>query len=69
MTLAGYGAQSMTAPLREVVLRSPGEAFGRAFDEPAHGFRYPVDLDLARREHAALAELLGTTLWTADQPA
>jgi N-dimethylarginine dimethylaminohydrolase len=50
----------MTAPLREVVLRSPGEAFGRAFDEPVHGFRYAVDLDLARREHAALAELLSS---------
>jgi dimethylargininase len=48
----------MTAPLSEVVLRAPGESFGRAYDEPAHGFRYPVDLDVARREHAALAELL-----------
>ena len=53
-----YGAQSMTAPLGEVVLRSPGEAFGRAFDDPAHGFLHPVDLDLARRQHAALCELL-----------
>ena len=48
----------MTAPLREVVLRSPGAAFGRAFDDPAHGFLHPVDLDLARRQHAALCELL-----------
>ncbi|MDL2334886.1 MAG: arginine deiminase family protein [Chloroflexota bacterium] len=55
-----YGAQSMTAPLREVVLRSPGESFGRAFDDPAHGFLFPVDLDSAKREHAALAELLTT---------
>ena len=50
----------MTAPLREVVLRSPGETFGRAFDDPAHGFLFPVDLDAAKREHAALAELLTT---------
>lgn len=48
----------MTAPLREVMLRSPGESFGRAFDDPAHGFLHPVDLDLARRQHAALCELL-----------
>jgi N-dimethylarginine dimethylaminohydrolase len=48
----------MTAPLREVLLRSPGAAFGRAFDEPAHGFLHPVDLDLARRQHAELCELL-----------
>ena len=53
-----YGAQSMTAPLRKVVLRAPGAAFGRAFDEPAHGFLHPVDLPLAQRQHAALVELL-----------
>ena len=28
-------------------------AFGRAFDDPAHGFLRPVDLDLARRQHTA----------------
>ncbi|HYX11650.1 MAG TPA: arginine deiminase family protein, partial [Candidatus Acidoferrum sp.] len=33
-------------------------AFGRAFDDPAHGFLRPVDLDRARREHAALVSLL-----------
>jgi N-dimethylarginine dimethylaminohydrolase len=54
----GYGAQSMTAPLREVLLRSPGTAYGRAFEDPVHGFVFPVDLDAAQREHAALAELL-----------
>jgi dimethylargininase len=54
----GYGAQSMTAPLREVALRSPGPAYGSAFDDPAHGFLFPVELDAAQREHAALAELL-----------
>jgi dimethylargininase len=56
--IQGFGAQSMTAPLREVLLRRPGPAFGRAFDDPGHGFRHPVDLDLARRQHDALAELL-----------
>ena len=58
MAASDFGAQSMTAPLREVVLRSPGPAYGRAFEDPAHGFLHPVDLDLARRQHAALAELL-----------
>jgi N-dimethylarginine dimethylaminohydrolase len=48
----------MTAPLRQVVLRAPGPAFGRAFEDPAHGFLHAVDLDLARRQHAALCELL-----------
>ena len=57
-TVGRYGAQSMTAPLREVALRSPGPAFARAYEDQAHGFLHPVDLDLARRQHAALCELL-----------
>jgi dimethylargininase len=48
----------MTAPLREVLVKRPGPAFGRAFDEPAHGFLHPVDLALAQREHDAFVELL-----------
>ena len=56
--LGGYGAQSMTAPLREVLVKRPGAAFGRAFDDPAHGFRHPVDLSLAIAEHDAFSELL-----------
>ena len=44
----------MTAPLREVLVKAPGPAFGRAFDDPAHGFLRPVDLDLARRQHDGL---------------
>ncbi len=53
-----YGAQSMTAPLREVLVKRPGPAFGRAFDEPAHGFLHPVDLAVAQREHDTFVELL-----------
>jgi N-dimethylarginine dimethylaminohydrolase len=62
VTLVGraFGAQSMTAPLRRVLLKPPGAAFGRAFDDAAHGFLHPVDLTLARRQHAQLAELLST---------
>ena len=53
-----FGAQSMTAPLREVLVKRPGLAFGRAFDDPAHGFLHPVDLPRAQREHDALRALL-----------
>jgi dimethylargininase len=53
-----YGAQSMTAPLREVLVKRPGAAFGGAFDDPASGYRRPVDLAVARREHDAFVELL-----------
>ena len=55
-----YGAQSMSAPLREVLVKRPGPAFGAAFADPAHGFHHPVDLDLAQREHDAFVELLAS---------
>src|SRR5690349_13811681 len=50
----------MTAPLREALLKAPGAAFGRAFEDPAHGFLHACDLEVARREHAAFAELLAS---------
>ena len=53
-----YGAQSMTAPLLEVMVKAPGPSFGRAFEDPAVGFLRPVDLDRARREHDGLVETL-----------
>jgi N-dimethylarginine dimethylaminohydrolase len=56
--LARFGAQSMTAPLRAALVKRPGAAFAHAFDDQAHGFRWPVDLDLARREHDAFTDLL-----------
>ena len=55
-----YGAQSMTRPLRSVLVKGPGDAFGRAFDDPAHGFLHPVDLDVARREHDAFVDVLAS---------
>ena len=64
MTLEGragartFGAQSMVAPLREALVKAPGAAFGRAFDDPAHGFLRPVDLARAAREHDLLVEAL-----------
>ena len=36
----------------------PGPAFGRAYDDPAHGFLRPVDLDAAQREHDGLVATL-----------
>ncbi|HEY2917132.1 MAG TPA: arginine deiminase family protein [Candidatus Limnocylindrales bacterium] len=54
-----FGAQSMTAPLQEVAVVRPGAAFGAAFDDPAHGFLHPCDLELAQREHAAFVDVLG----------
>jgi N-dimethylarginine dimethylaminohydrolase len=53
-----FGAQSMTAPLRDVLVKRPGSAFGVAFDDPAHGFLHPVDLEVARREHDTFVDLL-----------
>jgi dimethylargininase len=53
-----FGAQSMTAPLLEVLVKRPGRAFGAAFDDPAHGFHHPVDLDLAQLEHDAFVGTL-----------
>jgi N-dimethylarginine dimethylaminohydrolase len=53
-----FGAQSMTAPLREVLVKRPGPAFGDAFANPAHGYLHPVDLPLAQREHDDFARTL-----------
>ena len=53
-----YGAESMTAPLEWALLRRPGQAFGRAFEDPELGFRHPVDLPRAVAEHEALVALL-----------
>jgi len=52
------GARSSTAPLRDVLVKRPGAAFGRAFDDPAHGFLHPVDLAAAQREFDTLVETL-----------
>jgi dimethylargininase len=53
-----YGAESMTAPLRDVLVKRPADAFARAFDDPAHGFLHAVDIASAQREHDAFCELL-----------
>lgn len=53
-----FGAQSMSAPLLDVLVKRPGPAFGVAFDDPAHGFLHPVDLEVARNEHDAFVATL-----------
>ena len=58
LTERRFGAQSMTANLREALVARPGAAFGRAFEDPVHGFLRPVDLARARREHDTLVETL-----------
>src|SRR6185312_12675054 len=55
-----YGAQSMTAPLRDVLVKAPGPAFGRAFDDPAHGFLHACNLEIARAEHAKFVDVLAS---------
>lgn len=58
MAVRRYGAQSMFAALREVLVVRPGVAFGAAYEDPAHGFLHACDLELAQREHAAFVEAL-----------
>src|SRR5436853_4912517 len=58
-------ASSSTAPLRDVLVKRPGSAFGRAYDDPALGFLHPVELEAAQREHDGLVgtlEQLGVTV-------
>ncbi len=52
-----YGAQSMVAPLRRVVVRAPDAAFGDA-DPVAWHYTARPDLAAALREHQAFVRLL-----------
>jgi dimethylargininase len=64
-----FGGQSNVAPLRAALLKAPGPAFGRAYEDPAHGFLHVCDLEVAKREHAVFRELLaslGTTVHLLD---
>ena len=51
----GYGAQSMTAPLRRVVMRRPGEAMAAADPAEWH-YASAIDLEGARAAHDAFAD-------------
>jgi N-dimethylarginine dimethylaminohydrolase len=52
------GVRSSTAPLRDVLVKRPGAAFGAAYDDPAHGFLWQCDLGEAQREHDGLVAAL-----------
>lgn len=56
--MVDFGVSSSVAPLREVLVHPPGARFATAFDDPRNRFRHAVDIDMARREHAALIGLL-----------
>jgi len=58
--MRSFGAQSMVAPLVEVLVKRPGAAFGAAFHDARHGFRRPVDLERAQREHDTFCSLLAS---------
>ena len=47
----GYGAQSMTAPLRRVLMRRPGEAIAAA-DPARWHYTSAIDLEAARSASA-----------------
>jgi N-dimethylarginine dimethylaminohydrolase len=66
-TAIRYGGQSNVAPLRDALLKAPGEAFGRAYEDPKHGFLHDCDLEVAKREHAAFSELLASLGVTVHQ--
>ena len=55
--MSAYGAQSMIQPLRRVVVRPPDDSFGEA-DPAVWHYGGSPDLARARREHAALVDLL-----------
>jgi dimethylargininase len=53
-----FGAQSMVAPLRRVLIKRPEDGFAVA-DPAAWHYAGRPDLEAARREHAELAAILG----------
>jgi dimethylargininase len=55
--MGAYGSQSMIAPLRKVLVKRPGPAFGTADPDRWHYVACP-DLTSARQEHDALVALL-----------
>jgi dimethylargininase len=58
MSIRTFGAQSMVAPLKDVLVKRPEAAFGAAFDDPRLGFLHAVDLGAAQAQHDEMVELL-----------
>lgn len=68
--MSRYGSQSMIAPLRRVMMKRPGLAFAEADPGEWHYAGRP-DLERARQEHDALADLLrkaGVEVLMHDEP-
>jgi N-dimethylarginine dimethylaminohydrolase len=55
--MGDYGSQSMIAPLRKVLVKRPGRAFAGA-DPAQWNYAARPDLDTARQEHDAFAQIL-----------
>lgn len=53
-----YGAQSMVAPLRWVLVNRPAETEAEAQAWRAFGYYHPIDIERAAREHEHFVELL-----------
>lgn len=53
-----FGVSSMVAPLQHVLVQRPTAAFGEAFNDPACGYKRPVDLEVARKEHELFVDAL-----------
>ena len=71
LTDRAFGAQSMTADLREVLVSPPEGAFARAYDEPSFGVLHPCNIDVAKAEHDGLVEALtglGVTVHVLHEP-
>jgi dimethylargininase len=65
-----YGSQSMIAPLRKVLVKRPGKAFGGADPARWHYSARP-DLEAAQREHDAFVQILleaGAEVFYHDEP-
>ena len=70
MTTDRYGAQCMTAPLHDVLMRRPGLNSPRPSTIRRTASCQPVDLELARRQHDGLCDLLtrlGVTVHVLDE--
>ena len=56
--MSGYGAQSMVAPLKRVMVKRPAETSADAGAWAAFGYYHAPDLQRAAEEHAQFVELL-----------
>jgi N-dimethylarginine dimethylaminohydrolase len=68
--MKSYGSQSMAGPLRKVLVKRPGAAFGGADPTQWHYTAQP-NLEVAQQEHDALVELLrqaGAEVFYHDEP-